>query len=135
MRSYPVDSPRAAARLVALALIADGHLSRGELDALDARDAARGLGLAPGELQEVVHGLCEDLLATRRGDWTAACAVDAETLESVAGEVRDPVLRLRVLELVLSAIASDGRIADGEAAVVRAAIARWGLAHPAAKAA
>jgi hypothetical protein len=135
MRSYAIDSPRAAARLVALALIADGHLSRNELDALDTRDAARQLGLAPGELQEVVHGLCEDLLATRRGDWTAACAVDAQTLEALAGEVRDPALRWRVLELLLCAVASDGRVADGEAAVVRAAIARWGLADAPPKAA
>ena len=35
MRTYPTNSPQAAARVVALATLADGHLSRSELGALD----------------------------------------------------------------------------------------------------
>ena len=35
MRSYPKNSPQAAARIVALVLIADGHVSQSEIDALN----------------------------------------------------------------------------------------------------
>ncbi|MFM2118860.1 MAG: hypothetical protein RL722_328, partial [Pseudomonadota bacterium] len=34
MRHYPRNSPQAAARLVALTLVADGHLAPAELEAL-----------------------------------------------------------------------------------------------------
>ncbi|MDH4418178.1 MAG: TerB family tellurite resistance protein, partial [Acidovorax sp.] len=34
MRSYPRNSPEAVARIIALLLISDGHVSRSELDAL-----------------------------------------------------------------------------------------------------
>ncbi|HNJ83583.1 MAG TPA: hypothetical protein PLG92_08480 [Piscinibacter sp.] len=36
MRSHPRNSPEAATRLVALAMIADGHLSEGEQTLIDA---------------------------------------------------------------------------------------------------
>ena len=45
MRSYPRNSPQAAARIVALAMLADGDLTRTELDALDQLDAHEQLGL------------------------------------------------------------------------------------------
>ena len=35
MRSYPTNSPQAAARIVALTLLADGHVDGIEMDALD----------------------------------------------------------------------------------------------------
>ncbi|HRM81940.1 MAG TPA: TerB family tellurite resistance protein, partial [Acidovorax temperans] len=44
MRSYPRNSPQAAARIVALLLIADGHVSRSEMDALYGRDIEHELG-------------------------------------------------------------------------------------------
>ncbi len=41
MRTYPTNSPEAAARIVALALLADGHLSLIEIDALERRPCRR----------------------------------------------------------------------------------------------
>ena len=37
MRHYPRNSPQAAGRILALALLSDGHLSKRELDMLDRR--------------------------------------------------------------------------------------------------
>ncbi len=54
MRAYPCNSPEAAARLVALVLIADGHVCRSELDALDHFEAARELGLQPDAMPAIV---------------------------------------------------------------------------------
>ena len=128
MRSYPTDSPQAAARILALALIADGHLSREELDAIDCCDAREQLGIAPEALHDVVRTLCEDLLASSCGDWAAACTLGPQALESLLDEIRDPLLRLKVLQLCLAAVSADGHVAPGESAVVRAALLRWDLA-------
>lgn len=127
MRNYPRNSPRAAARIVALALIADGHVSRAELDTLDCCKAREQLGIAPEALQEVVHHLCEDLLLTSSGDWTAACVPESQALDAVLDEITDPLLRLRVLQLCLAGAAADGQVAPGESSILRAAVRRWGV--------
>ena len=48
MRPYPIDSPQAATRLLAMALVADGHYAPCELRTLDRLDASRRLGLVRG---------------------------------------------------------------------------------------
>lgn len=126
MRTYPRNSPRAAARIVALALIADGHLSRTELEALDCCSTRERLGIAAPELHAVVQELCEDLLATSHGVWSGAGGVGPAELAAVMDEVDDPLLRLNVLQMCLAAVAADGDLADGESAVVQAALDRWG---------
>lgn len=127
MRSYPIDSPEAAARIVALALLADGHFSRAEVEAMDRGGARAQLGLTPDQLHQVVHELCEDLLATCNQLWAAACTVDPPTLAALLDEVRDPMLRMQVLQLCILACTADGELADGESVVIRAAVSRWGL--------
>ena len=62
MRSYPPNSPEAAARIVALVLIPDGHVCSSEFDALKRLDAERELGLEPQLLPHIVHTLCEELM-------------------------------------------------------------------------
>jgi hypothetical protein len=61
MRTYTRNSPEAAARIVALVLIADGYVSNAEDKALDRLDVAHELGLREGDFQRVVQRLCEDL--------------------------------------------------------------------------
>ena len=65
MRSYPRNSPQAAARILALAMLSDGHLTMRELDVLDRLNAPAQLGLGRADLHAVLHGFCDDLLATR----------------------------------------------------------------------
>jgi hypothetical protein len=99
MRNYPRNSPQAAARIVALAAIVDGHLSQSELDALERLDAHGRLGLDRLELNDVIRELTEDLLATAHGDWESACRIDAATLSALMAEIDDPQLRETVLHL------------------------------------
>ena len=73
MRTYPTNSPQASARIVGLAMLADGHLCKSELDAVNSGDIQMQLGLEPAELQEVMHALCDDLLMTAHGQWEHAC--------------------------------------------------------------
>lgn len=127
MRSYPTNSPHAAGRIIAMALLADGHLSKAELDVLDRLDVARQLGLARSELHSVVHGFCEDLLASASGGWADACRIDSTTLFGLLAEIDDPVLRRQVLQLCARVVDADDHVADGESGLLLAAVEHWGL--------
>lgn len=129
MRCYPTDSPQAAARIVALAAMADGHLDHGELDHLERIGVHTQLGLTRADWHDVLHALCEDLLACTRLTWGDACSVDPLTLQHLLAEVHDPALRERVLALCLAAAEADAQVTDGEALVLAAAVERWGLQH------
>jgi hypothetical protein len=127
MRHYPPNSPHAAGRIVAMALLADGHLSRLELDVLDRLEMHTQLGLARTELHSVVHSFCEDVLATAHGGWAAACRVDAHTLYSLLAEIEDPALRRKVWQLCTQVVDADRHLAEGESTLLMAAVEHWGL--------
>ncbi|RYD71847.1 MAG: hypothetical protein EOP84_24195, partial [Verrucomicrobiaceae bacterium] len=91
MRPYPVNSARAAARLIALAVLADGHLSTSELGLLERMNAAKRLGLTREQFNEVVRHLSEDLMTSSYAVWGSACQIDTEARRSVLAEVTDPV--------------------------------------------
>ena len=59
----------AAGRLVALSLLADGHVSSDGLKALGDAQFTERLGLAPGEFATIVQGLCEDLMLVAHLNW------------------------------------------------------------------
>mgnify|MGYP000848831553 FL=1 len=125
MRSYPRNSPEAAARIVALVLISDGHVCRSEIDALQKLQVEQELGLVPGAFAQVVHTLCEDLLMGAYGSASMMCSVDQGTLASLLAEVDDADLQARVLRLAGAAADADRHLADAEALVVSAARQHW----------
>jgi hypothetical protein len=72
MRSYPSNSPQAAARIVALTLLADGDICRFERRALQRTRAAERLGLLPSEFAEILNDCCIDLLSISHSTWVNA---------------------------------------------------------------
>ena len=129
MRTYPRNSPQAAARIVALAMLSDGHLTMRELDVLVRLDAPAQLGLGRADLHAVLHGFCDDLLASAEHGWADACRVDACTLAGLLAEVDDPALRLTVLQLCVQVVEADQHLAEGESKLLLAAVEHWGLQH------
>lgn len=127
MRSYPHNSPEAAARIVALVLISDGHVCTSEFDILKQLGAERELGLEPQLLPHIVHTLCEELLATGYETGSLMSNVDASALASLMAEISDPPLQRKVLRLSLAAARVDGHLADGESLVLEAARRHWKL--------
>lgn len=127
MRSCPRNSPEAAARIVALVLIADGHVCRSEIDALNQLDAASELGLEPDGLPRILQTLCEDLLMGDPGSCSMLGGVDDSVLASLMAEVDEPVLQRKVLRLAVAAAQGDRHLADGEALVLEAARHHWGI--------
>lgn len=122
MRPYSRNSPQAAARIVALAMVADGHVCKAELDILDRLRAYEQLGLARAEFHAVVHTLCKDLLTSAHRTWVDVCRVDPQTLAELMAEVDDPDLSLKVLSLCVSVSEADGHVAKGEEIVLVAAL-------------
>ncbi|WP_298829639.1 TerB family tellurite resistance protein [uncultured Piscinibacter sp.] len=125
MRSYPRNSPEAAARIVALVLISDGHVCRSEIEALQHLQVEHELGLKPGSFAQVVHTLCEDLLMGAYGRGSMMCIVDEDTLASLVAEVDAPALQAKVLHLAGAAAEADRHLAYAEALVVAVARQHW----------
>lgn len=127
MRSYPRNSPEAAARIVALVLIADGHVCISEFDTLNQLDAPRELGLESDGLPRIVQTLCEDLLMGDHSSGSMLASVDDSALASLMAEVDEPALQRKVLRLAVAAAQADRHLADGETLVLEAARRHWGI--------
>jgi len=127
MRRYPVNSPQAAARIVALTVIADGDIGEAEIEWLDRLSVHEQLGLARHELHTLLDTFCEDLLSSGQLNWVDACPVDECTLADLMGEIQDPSLRLKLLRWCVELAESDAHVAQGESIVLAAAVEHWGL--------
>ena len=129
MRTYPANSPRAAARIVALTVVADGDIGDAEIEFLDRLAVHEQLGLARHELHALLDTFCEDLLSSEQLMWADACPVDERTLAHLMGEIQDPALRLKLLRLCVELAEVDAHVDDGESSVLVAAVEHWGLHH------
>ena len=129
MRTYPANSPRAAARIVALTVVADGDIGDAEIEYLDRLAVHEQLGLARHELHALLDTFCEDLLSSEQLMWADACPVDERTLAHLMGEIQDPALRLKLLRLCVELAEVDAHVDDGESSVLVAAVEHWGLHH------
>lgn len=127
MRKYAKNSPQAAARIVALTLIADGDIGQAELALLDELAVHQQLGLKRDALQVVLDTFCEDLLSSKQLNWADVCPVDEYTLAELMSEIDDLALRRKVLSLCVKLAEVDGQVAEGESIVLVAAVEHWGL--------
>lgn len=125
MQTYPTNSPQAAARLLAMALVADGNYALAEIRALDRHQAAQRLGLPPAELKQVLDTFCEDLLVAANGRWTGSASMDESTRQQLLDEVQSPALRGQVVSLCQAIVRADGHEAEGEAALLDALTRAW----------
>ncbi|MEP7297797.1 MAG: TerB family tellurite resistance protein [Burkholderiales bacterium] len=127
MRTYPANSPQAAARIVALTVVADGDIGDAEIEWLDRLAVHEQLGLARHELHLLLDTFCEDLLSSEQLKWADACPVDERTLADLMGEIQDPALRRKLLRICVDLAEADAHVAEGEAIVLVAAVEHWGL--------
>jgi len=127
MRTYPSNSPQAAARIVALAMLSGGKVCTAELDTPERLDTPAQLGLQAEEFDAVVHSLCDDLISTVSPSSAEAFRVDPRTLACMMDGVADPGLRLKVLRLCTSVVDADSCVDEGESIILKAAVERWGL--------
>lgn len=128
MRSYPRNSPQAVTRILALAMLSDGHQCNSELALLDRLAVHDQLGLPRPELHAVVLAFCEDLIASSAGMcWTDLSLVKPDSLRQMLREVDDPELQRTVMRLCVSLVEADQHVAEREVVVLATATLQWGL--------
>ena len=127
MRHYPSDSPQAMARLVVLALLADGIIDTSELDLLDDNRTIASLGLDSGSFDNVFYGFCADMLRTGQRMTSDRLDLDEDTIDRMLDEVRNPLLRKKTLRAMMDIAHADRQRAGGEAALIGGALKRWSI--------
>ena len=135
MRPYPRNSPQAAARIVALTLLADGQLQRAEVNSLEALRCHERLGLGRGQLGAVLRDLCADLIDDARSDREDDCRITPALIELLLADIDDRALQRRILALCAGVARADGRLHDSESIVLGLAIEHWSIVPPVAEAA
>jgi uncharacterized tellurite resistance protein B-like protein len=122
MRSYSVDSPHAATRILALLIIVDGNMAASELAALERSKILDQIGLDLAQFQRAVQDLCEDLhTSTLHG----SLQLDDALIDSFLSEVADPALRRSLLRAMWTISDADGWLADAEARLLTRAANAW----------
>lgn len=123
MKAYPVNSPEAAARVLAMAMLADGQYSMTEIRALDQQQVPTRLGLTAEAFKSVVDDFCQDLLLANAGQWTGE--VDPTTRQQLMSEITDRHLQDLILQQCEALMLADGHLADGEVDLLDALSAAW----------
>lgn len=125
MRTYPRNSPEAAARLVALVLISDGNASKSEFEVLNGLGGVLDLGLEPKDMPGIVQTLCEDLLMEGFEGRSILTRVGEDLMASLTAEIDNPLLQAQVLRIARSVIYADGHLSDAEFAMLDAISRHW----------
>lgn len=127
MTHYEADSPRAVARLLALAVTVDGVPAESELKMLERRGVLRSLGLDPQAFDDVIDSLCKDLRAGWRvGDAADFSVLRPAQLESMLDEIRSPELQRDLVSLFIDIFSADRRYPPAESVFLRSVLRRWG---------
>ena len=124
-RRYPRNSPRAAGRILAIALLANGDIKAVEWKCLTKANAFERLGLQSPHWQTVLDDLCQDLIAS--ADEAEVCRVGGPTLATWLDEIDDAGLQALLVELCVQVIEADGEIHPSESLVLRTALEQWAL--------
>lgn len=127
MRQYPPDSPEAMARIVALALMADGAIDLSELESLRRYRVTAQIGLDDRKFDKVVHDFCEDMMTFAHCAPAGQFEIDNTIIDSLLDEIQDAQLQNRLLSTMLHIVNAEGVLLRGEAALVSRAMTRWGL--------
>lgn len=130
MRSHPRNSPQAAARAVALTLLADGEIGDDELAALSRIDVPGRLDLRPADFMAIVQEVAHELLAASDGPRPGLGNLPRAVLLQMLDEVDDVSLRLTLLNLCVALSLSDQRLAPGEYEVLCTLADHWDLPLP-----
>lgn len=124
LRAYPANSPRALARLVVLAILADGQLDERELRVLERRGAYAALGISREDFVQVLYDFCADV--ARLSVTPGGYRLSPSLLAALFDEVDDPAAKERVLNLLVAVFSSDGRLTEGEEKLFLEALHAWG---------
>lgn len=134
MRHYPSDSTEAMARVVALALLADGPTDLGELDALKSGGCCFRLGIDRCRFDQIIDEFCDDLEACGKRRPSGQYDLSAECIRELLNDISDPTLRKRALEMMLDIITADGVLVREETGLISQVVDCWQIGFHAPRA-
>lgn len=123
MRRYAIDSPGAAGRILALCMVVDGNLSPSELRALQHSRLLDFIEIDIDAFHVLVEELCQDML-TSAGQGSHV-ELPPEVVDALLDEIRDPLLRQRLLGALWQIANADGVLAEAEVTLLSRARAKW----------
>ncbi|TRZ70670.1 MAG: hypothetical protein D4S02_00105 [Rhodocyclaceae bacterium] len=127
MRHYAADSPEAIARVVSLALMADGAIDPSELSLFERHHIAARLGINQHCFNQVMQEFCEDMEVTALRETSGQLELSPETIAELLQDIRNPALQQNLLRAILDIVHADNRLVGSEAAIVSQAMNGWGL--------
>ena len=127
MRSYPVDSKESMARVIVLAMLADGAIDPVELHLLERPEIIARRGFDHDCLTNVTQEFCEDLDAYGVYARPGRVGLDPATIDYLLGEIRNPALQANLLRAMLEVVHANGHLTGGEGVVIGQAMSCWGL--------
>jgi uncharacterized tellurite resistance protein B-like protein len=125
MRKYLIDSTEAKARIVAIALLADGSLDKSELDLLDRNAILERLGMSDDDFDRVVHDFCDDMLQYAGRNDCGELEIGREAIDLMLDEIGSRDLRKLLLRTIFEIVYADRRLSAGEAVLASQAMCRW----------
>lgn len=127
MRKYTHNSPEAGARVVALALMADGSVDRSETLLLERQNVIAQLGLDNEQFDAIYYEYCTDMLASAQRNASGGLELDKPAVKALLDEISDPVLQKTILRIMLDIVDADHRLTAGEASLIALAQERWDM--------
>jgi uncharacterized tellurite resistance protein B-like protein len=127
MRHYPTNSPEALARVVAIAMMADGAIDSSELKSLERHDIINRLGLDHERFDQVFYEYYEDLLSCAHRLPSGQFELDAVNIGLLLDEIRDPLLQKKALRAMLDIVNADRCLTGREAGLIAQALKHWGI--------
>ena len=125
MRQYATDSAQAAARILALTILADGGLDQAELNSVTRSEAARRLQIAEEDFDRVLQEYCQDLLQGADYLDSVALRLSPDVLRMLLDEIRDPAFQQLILQTMQDIVDADGVSTAEEAALLSQTAAAW----------
>jgi len=127
VRNYPTNSPEAAARMVALALMADGCIDRSEILLLERQQIVSRLGLDNEQFDSIYYDYCTDMLTSAFRHDSGQLELPEHKIQKILGEIRDPGLQKKVLRIMLDIVNADRQLSAGEAALIALTLKHWDI--------
>ncbi|WP_374244821.1 hypothetical protein [Zoogloea sp.] len=126
MRAYPTNSPEALARLIAMAILADGRLDNREIDWLKHHDTVALVGIEQDVLVQALLDCCRDVIT--EAEQERVFLLEERRLARLADDIVDPALQKVALSAMLIIAKADGTVSEGEQTLLRYLMKHWGLA-------
>lgn len=127
MRKYTQNSPEAGARVVALAMMADGAIDRREILLLERQNVLARLGLDNEQFDSIYYEYCTDMLASAQRNASGQLELDKPGIKALLDEISDPVQQKNILRIMLDMVNADHRLTASEASLIALALEHWGM--------